>query len=292
MNTGDVVVHPQWGTGTVLFDKEHCIGIRFLEHGQVNFSQEEWQAQHSPPERFRGVLSKGGSGISDLEYALASAVEAGDLTEADALNLYNRQVHPLEVKKRRQLGLDDAYAEFQAHPDSSTEEDAFYHALLRYIAAVVGRNSTNMATHYNIEDAIQESALEVWQRLPQFDSKRSSLRTWVNLITLHNIRDMMRSFRVSRGNPYNFKTRGPKGVEIPSTNRVVRLDEEAVPAVGTSADAQIEQKEFILGLSEKDRAIVQMLQDGLTQKEIAQALKITQPAIAQRLARLRQKVKP
>src|SRR5579862_5226251 len=102
LEPGSEVLHPQWGRGTVLFDKPNCLSVRFAQYGQVNFSQEEWARQHSPSERFRGTTS-------ELEYALDSAVSSGELSEAEASEMLAKRAHMLEVRRRRSLPVDEAY---------------------------------------------------------------------------------------------------------------------------------------------------------------------------------------
>jgi RNA polymerase sigma factor (sigma-70 family) len=260
MLPSSIVVHPQWGKGTVLFDKPHCIGIRFLEYGQVNFSQEEWALQHSPPERFRSC-------IGELEYALDQAVSHGELTEGAAQELLNRKAHMLEVRRIRQLGVEAAYEQFVA---GGLSEDDFYMALKRYVEAFVRRNSPDAYTYFNIEDAITESLLEIWQRLGDYDPARTGFRGFVSIIIRNNIQDELRSQKASKGH-----------------FRHVELDENAGASKELTAEKRLLFDEWLLNLRPADRPYVQMLKDGLTQEEIAQAMGVTQPAVAQRLERIR-----
>lgn len=276
---GTEVRHPQWGRGTVLFDKEHCIGIRFVEHGQVNFSQEEWQSQHSPPWRFHS--------ISDLEYLLQDAVDCGDITEDEALSMLARKVHPMEIPRDRGMDLEKAHALYMGNREDALAEDLFYKALLRHLASLIRKHSPNRATYSNIEDAIQESAIEVWQRLEQFDATKGSLRTWVNLITLHNIRDRIRRFRTDRGNAQMVHPG-----EIFAPNKLTSIEEESIPAKALAADKQLLFKEFLNGLEPEDRTILQMSMDGLTTREIGQALNLSAMSISRKLKRLRDVTKP
>jgi RNA polymerase sigma factor (sigma-70 family) len=265
MTPGNTVVHPQWGRGTVLFDKPHCIGIRFLEYGQVNFSQEEWALQHSPAERFRSC-------VNELEYALDLAIDAGELSEGSAQELLARKAHILEVRRLRGLGIDEAYAQ---HVARQLSEEDFYTALKRYVEALVRRSAPDAYTYSNIEDAITESLLEVWQRLRSYDSTRTSLKNFVTIIVRNNIQDQLRFQRASKGH-----------------SRHVELDPNIT---GASKELTAEQRllfdEWMREMSLDDRLYVQMLKDGLTQEEMALAMRVSQPAVAKRFSRIRQTFK-
>lgn len=268
LTPGIEVRHPQWGRGTVLFDKPHCIGIRFLEYGQVNFSQEEWHSGHSPSSRFQSV--------SDLEYTLSRSVEDGEISEEEAEKLLARKVHPFEVR-RKTLSLNEAFERFKSH---SLSEDDFYKNLLLFLTKTVKNHSPDPSTFSNIEDAISESALEVWQRLAQFDASRSSFSTFVSLIALHNVQDALRRYRFERGGSPHVQFEEQEGVQwsLSSTQPL-------------SAERQLLFDEWMNTLGSKDREVVQMVKDGLTQEEIASALNISQPAVTKRLARLKRNVR-
>lgn len=262
---GDTVVHPQWGRGTVLFDKEHCIGIRFLEHGQVNFSQQEWASQKSPPARFRNC-------VDELEYALESAVSQGELSESQASEMLNRKAHIIEVRHRR-LPLEEAYGLYKA---SKLHEDDFYGSLKQFVTALVKRNAHDEYTFSNIEDAISESLLEVWQRLGDFAANRTDFKTFVTIIVRSNIKDALRSYKASKGHV-----------------RHVQLEEDVAGASKElPAEKRVLFEEWLERLDPTDRAIAKMLQDGLTQEEIGLALDISQQAVGKRLERLRATERP
>lgn len=264
------MVHPQWGRGTVLFDKPHCIGVRFLEHGQVNFSPEEWTAQHSPPERFRGVLSKGGSGISDLEYSLQRAIDEGELSEDEALRLLERQAHPLEVRrlKRPSRNIDVVFAQYQAN---ELHENDFYLALTDFAKMMVRQNTVDEFTFSNAEDAISTSLIEIWQRLSSFDPRRGSFRAFALRIIRANVRDVLRSWKASRGHSQH-----------------VEIDEESLGVVRElSAEDKILFAEWLSSLEPLNRTIVQLYMDGLTFREVGRALGMSHEGIRKRLNSLK-----
>lgn len=289
MQTGDKVNHPQWGKGEVLFDKPHCIGIKFIQHGHVNFTQEEWLAGHSDARRFRSQ--------TELEYTLEEAVNNGDISEEEALRMLDKQVHPLEVRKLRTPSLNEAYAAYKERPEN---EDAFYSALLKYITALVKRKSLNASTFSNIEDSIQETAIEVWQRLEQFDPGRSTFTFWVTLITLHNIRDAMRRYRTSRGQAQvNDECivcgrRGSAHAEADDDHAferhdvfIVQLDDVNTASDTLPADTQLFLKNYLESLSPVDRTILEMISHDSSLRDIGKEVGLSPEAVRKHLLRLR-----
>lgn len=268
LEPGTEVQHPQWGRGTVLFDKPHCIGIKFIMHGQVNFSQEEWQAQHSPSHRFHS--------ISDLEYSLDRALENGLLSETQASDMLTRRVHALEVRKLRLPTIETLEASYKAYVSGQLHEDDFYKDLLVFITKIVKKHSPDRSTFSNLEDVISESALEVWRCLKKYDANVGSFSTFVGLIVARNIQDLFKQYRLSRGEAEH-----------------IQLDEEHIrPSRGLNPEQRLLFDEWLRNLDPTDRAIMQMLRDGLIQEEIGQALNITQQGVAWRVARIRQEEKP
>jgi hypothetical protein len=80
LQPGDKIVHPTLGKGEVVFDKPHCLGIKFILHGRVNFTQEAWTAQ----------TTKAPQGVPEIEYKLADLVEDVTMTEQEALGVWDR----------------------------------------------------------------------------------------------------------------------------------------------------------------------------------------------------------
>jgi RNA polymerase sigma factor (sigma-70 family) len=162
------------------------------------------------------------------------------------------------------MDLNGAYEIFKA----GGPEDDFYKELLVHIRKMVHRRSHDRCTFYNIEDAITQSALEVWQGLERFDSSRGSFSSFVYLITRRNIQNIFRSLR--------------------RHGRQVLLDEN-VPARFIPADAQALLEEFKARLTPLNRKVLQMHLEGLTAAEIARALGIGLEASKSRLKRIRRR---
>jgi RNA polymerase sigma factor (sigma-70 family) len=203
----------------------------------------------------------------DEEEKLAQKVENGELTEDQALKLiselYRSRPSPDYVRS-----INEAHSRYMSRDLS---EDLFYKSLLKFIEKTVKRHSQDPSTFCNIEDAISNSLLNVWQRLATYDARRSTFGTFVTVIVLSQIRMLLREYRSQRGH-------------LPH----IQLDEELpLPTSGLDAEHQLLYEEWYKGLGPPDREIIKMLQDGLTQEEVGQALGISQQAIAKRLLRMR-----
>jgi RNA polymerase sigma factor (sigma-70 family) len=209
--------------------------------------------------------------LHPTEEELERLVDQGQLSEIQALRLLESSERP--AKQLAIYDINEAYSRYVA---GQLSEDLFYQSLLGFIERTVKRQSPDRSTFSNIEDAINNSALDIWQRLKEFDIRRSSFRTFVTVIVLSQIRMLLRRYTSDRG-----------GME----HRY--LDEaEMYPSKDLSQEQQLLFSEWLKGLEPKDRAVVQMLKDGLTQAEIGQALGISQQAVAQRLLRIRRQEKP
>jgi RNA polymerase sigma factor (sigma-70 family) len=201
----------------------------------------------------------------DQEASLTQLVESGTLSEAMALKqLETRSTfQPKYVR-----ALNTAYEQYRTQGISG---DLFYQSLLKYVEKLVKRQSLDRSTFSNLEDVITDSVLKVWQRLEDFDSRKSSFVTFVTLITLSQIRTLLSKYKTDRGDMEH-----------------IQLDEATIkPASGLSAEQKALFQEWLKSLEPTDRALVQMLQDGLKQEEIGQALNMTQQAVAWRLRRIR-----
>lgn len=268
---GTQITHPRLGRGTIVFDKPNCVQVDFTLYGKWNFSQEEWASGKVAPERLRGIHSLAGSAQSDLEYELEVAVENGDISEQEALRLLEKNVHPLEVKKLRTPDLNSAYAEFKAHPDDKDYEDVFYHKLLQYITIIIKKHSHDGTTFSNIEDAISIAAIRVWKSLKRFDSLRSSFARFVTVITNGEISSLYRAYKCQESplEELAFKT-----------------------STDFSSDKKVLFSEWLDSLERDDRTIVQMLIDGLTVREIAEATDQSRSTISDKIQRLRRTKPP
>lgn len=265
LEPGTEVLHEQLGKGTVVFDKPHCIQVRFIMHGTWNFTQEEWASGRVSRERLRGIHSLGGSSITNLEYALEQMVENGDLSEEEALKLLARDAHPMELTSYLSRDINRAYRILQRHPKDPEVQDDFYKTLIGYITTVVKSRSGDGSTFSNVEDAIPITAARVWGSLSRYDEKRSSFARFVSVITEGEINRLYHSYKA---------------------NRISIEDAFALKAGGLSPDERTLLQDWIAKLDPTDRTIVQYIRDGLTQEEIAEALNISQSAVSQRLTRL------
>ncbi len=182
----------------------------------------------------------------------------------------------MEVRGLRRPSLLDAYERLQIIPRVEFAEEDFYKALLGFITALVKRSCHDQHTFGNIEDSIQESALEIWQRLPEFNKARSPLPAWVALITLHNVRDALRRSKNHPPGPGRLADQQP--------------DEENLASKSLPVDVQFDLKEFRERLAPLDRTILHMATDGLTLREIGQALGLSHETVRKRLKKLKPQV--
>jgi RNA polymerase sigma factor (sigma-70 family) len=202
------------------------------------------------------------------EEELLQLVENGLLTEQQALRrLPNRGPRP--------QGLCDINKAYRLYKADKLSEDQFWHSLLRFANHVVKHQSPDASTFSNIEDSISDAALSLWQRLKDYDPKRSTFVTFSTVVVLTHIRMLLRQYKADRG-----------GMEH------IQLDEEHLPGRGIGAEQRLLFVEWLKALDATDRKIVQLLKDGLTQQEIGQALGISQQAVGKRLSRIREQEKP
>ena len=125
------------------------------------------------------------------------------------------------------------------------------------------------------QDAVQETFLKAYRSLPRFRGSCSE-KTWLIRIAINTCRDM----RTSAWQRH--------------TDRRVSVDRLPHPIVPAN-ETRLALMDALLALPRKEReAVLLHHYHGLTQKETAQALGITQPAVALRLkhayAHLRQEL--
>ena len=121
------------------------------------------------------------------------------------------------------------------------------------------------------EDVVQETFLKAWDAAAKWEPGRARFSTWLHRVTLNRALDHLR------------RTRPLTGVELP---------DHADPA--PSADAAIVATErrsaaltAISALPDRQRAAVALYTEGVTQREAAAALDITEGAYESLLVRAR-----
>jgi RNA polymerase sigma-70 factor, ECF subfamily len=136
---------------------------------------------------------------------------------------------------------------------------------------------------HDAEDALQDAMLRAFAHLNNFQEK-SSFSTWVTRIAINSALMMLRKKRVCQEVPFegidgsgdNYEPREAKSpAEDPETRLARKEREELLNAA-------------ILQLPQVLREVVELRQSkGYSTKEIAQALRITVPAVKSRLSRAR-----
>jgi RNA polymerase sigma factor (sigma-70 family) len=197
---------------------------------------------------------------------LEAQVDSGQLSEERAL----RQLEGAPKRPRELYDINQAHEDYTA---GRLSEEKFWHSLLRFVEYTVQKASSKYLHFANIEDAITESTLSLWQRLREYDPKRSSFRTFATVVTLNKVRDLIRRQRASLGGYQHI------GLEQAETM--------GLEAPGLSAEEKLAYDEWLKNMDGVDRSIVRMLKGGLTHLEIGEQLGISQQAVSKRLGNLK-----
>ena len=147
-----------------------------------------------------------------------------------------------------------------------------------------------LPTIYNItrnwhdaEDALQDAMLRAFSHLKDFQEK-SSFSTWLTRIAINSALMMLRKKRVCQEIPFegidgsgeNYEPREPRSPAEDPETRLARKEREEL------------LNDAILRLPQVLREVVELRQArGYSTREIAQALRITVPAVKSRLSRAR-----
>ena len=136
---------------------------------------------------------------------------------------------------------------------------------------------------HDAEDALQDAMLRAFSHLKGFQEK-SSFSTWVTRIAINSALMMLRKKRVCQKIPFegiggsgdNYELREPKSPAEDPESRLARKEREEL------------LNDAILRLPQVLREVVELRQArGYSTREIAQALRITVPAVKSRLSRAR-----
>lgn len=120
------------------------------------------------------------------------------------------------------------------------------------------------------EDLIQEILIELWKSKDSFRGE-SRIETWIYRIALNTAMGSVRK-----------KTAARKHIE----NYAGLYREESVQVEKSEADIL---NEFMDALNEVDASVLMMTLDGLSAKEIKDVIGTSEPAIAMRISRIKQK---
>lgn len=197
------------------------------------------------------------------EEALTKAVEDGELSEEQGLRML--QTAPAQSPANSK-NINRTFDLFQS---GKISEDQFYTAVLRYITTILKSRAHDDVAFSNLEDAISASALKVWQSLPKFDPNRGGFARFVSVIVSSEISDLH-----------------PVPEHLPLEKA------EQLTASTLSPEKKSLFRDWMSSFKPPDRDILKMTMDGLTQSEISQLLGISQPAVAKRLRRIREVIKP
>ena len=159
-------------------------------------------------------------------------------------------------------------------PDTAPNRDqAFVQLVDRYKDQVLRMCFLSLCDKTLAEDAMQETFLKVYRTMESFRGE-SGIKTWIMKIAMHTCYDMNHSGWFRFMNRHVTPDMLPEPADAPYDER----DEELANAV--------------MRLSRKLREVILLYYySGLNTLEIAETLKISQPAVTGRLKRARERLK-
>jgi RNA polymerase sigma factor (sigma-70 family) len=155
--------------------------------------------------------------------------------------------------------LNEAY---QAHKDNPTSEnyEALGLALMTFIEATIVR--THGSQFRELEDAVGEACLKVFEGLSSFDSKKSGFSTWVYTVTEHACIDALR------------RRNGQQEEELDTAT----LNDQSYDFY-KDMDARLDLEKRVKELSKEEQELVELKMHGFSNDEIAAELDTTENAV-------------
>ena len=131
----------------------------------------------------------------------------------------------------------------------------------RFSGMLLGLATKILGDRSDAEDVLQEVFVQVWRQAGRYRRGRSSVSTWLVLITRSRSIDRLRSRNVKRRTALAAHREEPSAHTSPEGVRIVLRDERRKRLSGALAE-----------LPEKQRKVLEMAYyQGLTQREIAEA---------------------
>jgi RNA polymerase sigma factor (sigma-70 family) len=163
---------------------------------------------------------------------------------------------------------------YQAYQDNPTSEnyEALGSALMTFIEATIVR--THGSQFRELEDAVGEACLKVFEGLPSFNSERSGFSTWVYTVTENACIDTLR------------KRNGQQEEELDTAT----LNEQSYDFYN-DMDAKLDLEKRIKKLSKDEQELVELKMHGFSNEEIAAELDTTVDGVKGQWKRLQQKLR-
>jgi len=205
---------------------------------------------------------------------------SADISESTVMN-------PLTSPVNEGAGMEDGPTELSEAALISMaklgDRDAFVELSKPYADRILRTIFHITRNWHDAEDALQDAMLRAFSHLKGFQEK-SSFSTWVTRIAINSALMMLRKKRVCQEIPFegiggsgdNYELREPKSPAEDPESRLARKEREEL------------LNDAILRLPQVLREVVELRQArGYSTREIAQALRITVPAVKSRLSRAR-----
>lgn len=156
-----------------------------------------------------------------------------------------------------------------------TEPERLFEENTRLAHSVLWKNYPAFAAD---EDLHQEALLGLWRACLTYDPKRSQFPTYAYTCILNQVRMAMRN-QAKQPPTVSLETPIPEqdGLTLEGTL------EELVPSLD---DGFIDLKDFLRELSPRDQLLVQCRLEGLSQKQTAERLGLTQPYCSRLLTKI------
>lgn len=129
------------------------------------------------------------------------------------------------------------------------------------------------------EDIKQEALLGLWKACMTYDKDKSQFSTYAAQCILNQVRMVLRKRSYE---PDMVSLNTPVGVEDDTLTLEATL-EDPVPSID---EGYIDLKDFLRGLNEQDKKLIQLRLQGKTQKQIAQEMGLTQPYCSRLITRI------
>lgn len=168
-------------------------------------------------------------------------------------------------------------------------EEAFAYLLAVYQNPLFNLISHMVADQGDAADVLQNVLLKILRGIRQFN-ERSSLKTWIYRIAVHEASNYRRSWRRSLFHePFSMDD---ESLHLNSRPAICSSDSESPYSAYEQAECQAEVKRALADLAEPYRAVVVLREiEGLSYEEIAEVLGIAEGTVKSRLRRGRETLK-